>query len=352
MNAPSSLLLEAEALLEQRQLTESLRAFHRAELHGADPDRCSGGRWMASMLLGRYSNAWRECDAIRFRGLPDPHRFWDGECVLGRSVIVRCLHGFGDAVQFLRYVRMLRSQAAHVIVEVAPRFLELARCIDGVEHVITWGDQAQVDPPHWDVQIELTELLYFFRTELSDLPLATRYLHLPADTLRSAERELPSPGPPRVGLVWSCGEWNLSRSIPLAVFEPMMRDDGIEFWNLQGGPARDDARALRLPLRDAPRFCADAGLVPLAAFVAQLDLVISVDTFAAHLGGALGIPTWVLLRHAADWRWMFDRDDCPWYPSLRLFRQEKHGGWADVVQRVHQQLASLVSVHSAHKAIA
>lgn len=352
MNPPSALLLEAEALLEQRQLTEALRAFHRAELHGADPDRCSGGRWTASMLLGHYSNAWRECDAIRFRGHPDPHRFWDGESVRGRTVIVRCLHGFGDAVQFLRYVPMLRSQAAHVIVEVSPRFVEFAPCIEGVEHVITWGDQAPDHPPQWDVQIELTELPYFFRTELSDLPLATRYLHLPAAALRSAERELPSSGRPRVGLVWSCGEWDLSRSIPLAVFEQMVRNDGVEFWNLQGGPARDDARALRLPLRDAPRFCADAGLLPLAAFVAQLDLVITVDTLAAHLGGALGIPTWVPLRHAADWRWMVDRDDSPWYPSLRLFRQQKPGEWAEVVQRLDQQLASFIRAHCAPTAIA
>lgn len=346
MKDPESLLLEAESLLDDRRLAEAIREFHGAEQHGADADRCSAGRWMASMLLGRFESAWRESDAIRRRGAPDPHRFWNGESIDGRSVIVRCLHGFGDAIQFLRYIPLLRRRASRVIVEVAPLFVELAECMDGVDCVIPWGKRAPSQPPPWDVQIEVTELPYFFRTELHDLPIATKYIQLPQPMLRSAARCFPASDRMRVGVVWSCGEWNLSRSIPLKAMQPLFQALRCEFWNLQGGAARKEWHSCsRMSnLHDAPEFCADAGLLPLACFMAQLDLIITVDTLAAHLGGALGVPTWVLLRYDADWRWMIGRNDSPWYPSLRLFRQDRNREWSDVIARVHLELArSIVS---------
>lgn len=351
MKDPESLLLEAESLLDDRCLREAIQSFDRAEHHGANADRCSAGRWMASMLLGRFESAWRESDAIRRRGAPDPHRFWNGESIDGRSVIVRCLHGFGDSIQFLRYIPLLRRRASHVIVEVAPQFVDLAECTEGVDCVLPWAKKHSAQAPHWDVQIEVTELPYFFRSELHNLPVATNYIHLPQPMLRSAARCFPATDRMRVGVVWSCGEWNLSRSVPLQAMQPLLEDSRMQFWNLQGGAVRSEWRSCsRMSnLHEASEFCADAGLLPLACFMAQLDLVITVDTLAAHLGGALGVPTWVLLRYDADWRWMTGRNDSPWYPSLRLFRQDRNREWSDVIARVRRELAQSIASSSDEK---
>ena len=121
---------------------------------------------MAHMLAGNFAAAWRESDAIRQRGAPDPHRYWTGDDLRGQRVILRCLHGYGDAVQFLRYVPRLRALASHLVVEVPPAMMEIASCFDGVDDVITWGAGAPAVPPEWNAQVEVMELPYLFRTEL------------------------------------------------------------------------------------------------------------------------------------------------------------------------------------------
>lgn len=307
---------------------------------------------MAFMMLGRFEHAWKESDAIRLRGTPDPHRFWNGEDIRGKAVIVRCLHGFGDAVQHLRFLPSLRERAARTILEVPPGMVELAHCFAGTDEIITWGDAAHKQVPHWDVQVEVVELPYQLRLRIEDLPFAAQYLHPPRTAIKSASAPFRNSPRPRVGVAWSCGEWNLSRSIPIDELRPIIRAANIDFWNLQGGPVRREWQRFepRLNVRDAPEFCADAGLLPLAAFVSQLDLIITVDTLVAHLGGALGIPTWIMLQHAADWRWMVNRDDSPWYPSLRLFRQPQPGAWSDVIRNVQRALRDwLDALHAARQ---
>jgi hypothetical protein len=334
-------LTHAEALLDGRHLDPALACFDIAERRGADPNRCSAGRWMAWMLLGNFEKAWQESDAIRRRGAPDPHRFWNGESIRGKRLIVRCLHGFGDSVQFLRYVPALRHIAGRVILEVAPRFVDLARCIDGADEVITWGAHAPAVSPEWDVQMEVTELPYFFRTRQRDLPMATNYIRVPQHLLRSASRALHRDDRARVGAVWSSGEWDPSRSMPFESLKQIVSNTGFTFWNLQGGKVRQQWSSLAgaTNVFDATAFCADSGILPLAAFIAQLDLVITVDTLVAHLAGALGRPVWLMLQQAADWRWMANRDDSPWYPSMRIFRQAKQGDWASVANQVRHSLA-------------
>ena len=338
MGVPADLLLrDAEALLEERTVAEALRLFDAAEEAGAHPDRCSGGRWMAHTLLGDLDAAWRESDAIRERGAPDPHRMWLGGEIEGRVVMLRCLHGFGDSVQMLRYAPQLAARAAKLIVEVNPHFIELARCFDGVEHVIAWGEQTPVAQPHWDVQIEVNELPYLFRTSASDVPATGRYLRLPRAS--RAVMQIGAEDKLKVGLVWASGAWNSSRSVPPELLCPLLETPNCEFWNLQGGEALQQATGLC----DRPNFHLDphcpASLLRLAQVISEIDLVITPDTLAAHLAGALDVPAWVMLQRAADWRWMLDREDSPWYPSLRLFRQERAGDWKGVVDTIQQQLA-------------
>ena len=335
----ADLLDRAEEMLDRRKLSEASRMFHQAEAIGAAPDRCSSGRWMASMLGGDFEGAWRESDAIRLRGKPDPHRFWNGEDLQGARVMVRCLHGFGDAVQMLRYASQLREIASHVIFEVPQQMLSLAPLFRNVDETITWGDAAPQKPPEWDVQVEITELPYLFRTTLAELPITTSYLKLPETMVRQTAHAMGPVPRPRIGLVWASGEWNPERSVPLALLEPLIDETSFEFWTLQGDTAANDARRWIKAgmIRDARAVCRD-GLVSLAATIANLDLVITVDTLAAHLAGALGKPAWVMLQYSADWRWMTAREDSPWYPTIRLFRQPKPGDWSVTVDTVRDAL--------------
>jgi hypothetical protein len=329
-------LEQAEALLDRRD-PGALQIFDLAEACGANADRCAAGRWMAHMFAGDFASAWRESDAIRRRGGHDPHRLWTGESIEGSRIIVRCLHGYGDAIQFLRFAPRLRTLAAEVTYEVPPALFELAQHIDGVDPVVTWGRLAPANPIFWDAQIEVMELPYIFRTETRDLPIAKRYLQLPQTRCNCVNRKM-GRSHPRVGVVWAAGDWNPSRSIPFPAFSGLLSEPCCEFWSLQGGGAQSDWN--QLPPSPRLRDSADLGdgLLNLACVISQLDLVITVDTLAAHLAGAMGIPAWVLLQHAADWRWMAGGATSPWYPSLRLFRQHVSGDWPGVIEEVRQEL--------------
>jgi hypothetical protein len=297
---------------------------------------------MVAMLRGDFEAAWRESDAIRSRGVQDAYRFWQGEDFAGKRVILRCLHGYGDTVQLIRYAPLIRKRAAKLIVEVAPAMLELTTMFEGIDEVITWGPRAPKEPLQWDVQIEINELPYVFRTHAEELPLAKRYLKLPDSLLRTSQVEARVPGNLRVGLVWASGDWNPSRSVPAPLLERLLATACVEFWNLQGGTSRGQWECFRQRSRlHEAEECEDS-IVRLAALVAQLDLLITPDTLAAHLAGALGTPACVMLEHAADWRWQHKRGDSPWYPSLRLFRQQRVGDWEGVIASVQSELTSLV----------
>jgi hypothetical protein len=330
----------AEALLAARELDAAEAAFHSAIAGGADPDRCSAGRWMVQMLRGQYEAAWRESDAIRARGGEDPHRFWLGEDVRDRRVMVRSLHGFGDAVQMLRFAPQLRELAASVVWEVAPDLLELAHCFAGVDEVVTWGDRAPTQAPEWDVQVEVMELPHLFRTTLAQLPVATKYVHLPEQICQSAASAMRDSGRLRAGLCSAASTWDERRTLPPMELNELVSEDQVEWWCMdRTGGLRGDPR-----LRNLRDECGD-GLMMLAAAIANLDLVITVDTLAAHLSGALGKPTLVLLQHGADWRWMVKRHDSPWYPTMRLYRQSSPGAWHDVVAQVSRDLKAWTAQH-------
>ena len=176
----------------------------------------------------------------------------------------------------------------------------------------------------------------FFEPYRASCQIATRYLRLPLDVERQAATAMASPCGPRAGLVWAAGEWNPGRSVPLPLLQPLLESPGCEFWSLQGGSA---ARQLPHNLRDA-NICGE-GILALAAAISQLDLVITVDTLAAHLAGALGKPVWLLLAQNADWRWMTGRSDSPWYPSMRLFRQTSPGNWESPLGSIRSELTKL-----------
>ena len=337
------LIPAAEAALAEEDLAATVRFADLAEEAGAEPDRCAGNRWVAHMLGGDFEAAWRESDAIRGRGRADPHRFWHGEDLRGKRVILRSLHGFGDAVQMFRFLPRLQTLVRHLTVEVPPRLVELAPYFEGMGEVITWGENAPAEPPMWDVQLEVMELPYLLRVRSEDLGPCSGYLRLPEE-LRAGAAELvrgsraAGGSEPRVGVIWTAGHWNAARSIPFELVELLGGVPGCEFWSLEGRSGRERDCVLPAGWRDVYEF--GDGLLRLAAIVEQMDLLITVDTLAAHLAGALGVPCWLLLQYRADWRWMSGRENSPWYPSLRLWRQGSPGDWAGLIERVSAALGA------------
>lgn len=314
-----------------------------AEDSPADP----GQAWFAAMRRGDWLEAWRHTDRIESRRrerqgpgfVPRPeHLRWDGTPFEGRSVLVRCEHGLGDTIQFIRFVPQLARMAREVTVLVQPHLLELFEGAPGLGVVRNgWTDAPA--PPH-DVEIEIMELPYALRATLDSLPPA--YPHLAGRVAGKLAFDWPRDGRPRVGLLWTASEWDDSRSIPLALLEPLVRARNMHFFSLQQGPAAADPMLARWPV--IPLSPHTTQVASAAAALLELDLLITVDNMMAHLAGTVGCPTWVLLKREADWRWMDGRADSPWYPGMRLFRQPKEGDWHSVVAAVVQELSLVRSV--------
>jgi hypothetical protein len=310
-----------------------------------DPVPEVAGDWFAAMRAGDWESAWRATDRIEvprrarqaspgFIRRPE-HLRWDGTPLAGRTVLVRCEHGLGDTLQFMRFVPVLGAATVHLMVQ--PHLVRLLRNAPGLGQVHDyWTDEA---PPAHEVDIEVMELAYATRCTLATVP--PPYPHLRAQLPRS--RLLPARDQDRlrVGLLWAASDWDSSRSLSLAAMALVFEIPGVEFFSLQQGPAAADPLLREHQVEVLSTRTAQVEMA--AAAMCELDLVITVDGMAAHLAGTLGRPTWVVLKHQADWRWMDDAKDTPWYPSMRLFRQPRAGDWAGAMQEVANALRNAAS---------
>lgn len=304
-----------------------------------------GVRWSQAMRRGDFEAAWRETDRIEdARRAAETaggvvrqthHLVWNGTPFAGRRVLVRCTHGLGDTLQFVRYVPHLRAMARSVTLLAQPHLLPLFTGSDAFGNVRNgWTDEPA--PPH-DVEVEVMELPYAFRSTLETLPREVPYLPL-APAWRAAERlpHFDAAARLRVGLLWAASEWDASRSIAPAALAALAGVRDVAFYSLQQGAARRAWRSA--PIRIEPLHRHTESIDALAAAILALDLVITVDGMVAHLAGALGRPVWVLLKHDADWRWMEGRADSPWYPTLRIFRQPRPHDWPATLEAVAARL--------------
>jgi hypothetical protein len=293
--------------------------------------------WQEAMLDGDFERAWTISDAVmRQRAgqscadLPYHLRWvWDGAAFCGRNVLVRCYHGLGDTLQFIRFVRKLAAVATSVVVEAQPALLPLLSSVRGISALYPLGAAI----PTYEVAIESMELPHALRIRLDDLPGPIPYLKPPPTTSRLALTAWSRPRRLRVGLVWAAGDWRRERSLPPPLLTPLARLP-LDLVCLQLGPARHDPSAAALFRTFASAVSQDATITETAALLCDLDLIVTVDTMVAHLAGALGRPVWALLDSDADWRWMRSRDDSTWYPTMRLFRQTPPGEWEPVVDRL------------------
>ncbi len=323
----------AQDAFANRRIPECLALLNRVEELGYSLDQCDAWRWNCWMLLGRFEEAWRVSGRIIQRGCFDPNRLWDGQPFANKRVIIRCLHGFGDAIQFLRYARLMRRSAATITAQTHPQLVGLLRGIPFLDRVITWGEVSE-----WDQQIEVMELPRAFRTTIDTVPARVPYLFADRQNRLRSVAAMDRSANPRVGLLWEGGDWNPARNVPLREFLQVLAVPGVEFYSFQRGGGRDELISLDRDgrIHDLSGDSPDVSI--FAADLTNMDLLITVDTMAAHLAGALGKPVWVLLPYQADWRWMLDRCDSPWYPTMRLFRQTAPGDWRRPIARAAAEL--------------
>ena len=304
------------------------------------------------LTLGEFERGWREYEwrwsKEEFRRPAIAQPAWDGSPLAGRTLLVQAEQGLGDTIQFIRYVPILQSQGANVFAEVRPALVPLFSQ-SGIRGLIP----QQSALPHFDVHASLLSIPRLLNTSLDSIPAQVPYLSAEPRLIDHWRRKLGEQNGFKVGIFWQVAKNSPlpGRSFPLSATEPLARLPGVCLVSLQKGFGTEQipTNAERVPVLDfANELDETSGpFMDTAALVSELDLVISADSAVAHLAGALGVPGWVLLPLAADWRWMHSRLDSPWYPTLRLFRQERRGDWAGVFEKVASALKALMNQEGA-----
>lgn len=324
---------------------EALEAYNR--VLDTDPGNIPAhfSKAFVFLTLGEFRKGWPEYEwrwkesqvGKSKRNYAQP--LWLGdEPVEGRTVLLHAEQGLGDTIHFCRYASRVKALGAKVILEVQPALKTLLAEVEGVEEVVALGDPL----PPFDLHCPLLSMGLVFQTEVKSIPSDVPYLQ--ADPVRISKwtRKLGPGSRPRVGIVWSGNPKHLgdhARSIPFSSLVPLL-SDAFEWVSLQKVIREEEEP---LVLNSTVRHFGDdiADFSDTAALVELMDLVISVDTSVAHLAGALNRPLWVLIPYLPDWRWLLERDDSPWYPSARLFRQPRAGEWNEVFERVRSELQGL-----------
>jgi tetratricopeptide (TPR) repeat protein len=344
-------------LTELGRFFEARAAYQYAM--GIDPNNPSllWNLALFQLWLGDFEAGWRGREA-RWnvpgiaKGYPKLDTpMWIGEeSIAGKTVAVCQDEGIGDVIQFVRYVPKLAARGARVILVVNKELCPLLSGLRGVSHCLP-KSQGMVVPP-FDFHVAIDSLPFAFGTRLDSIPLGRDYLPPPEARLVQAWEDRLGPHEKlRVGLVWSGNPRHSNdrnRSLPLRSLAPFL-DVDAQFVSLQKGPRPEDAETLRERKEIVDHTAQLTDFAETAALVSCLDVVITVDTSVAHLAGALGRATWLLLPYVADWRWLLNRDDSPWYPTVRLFRQSETRDYGSVVERVREELLVRISSFEAEQ---
>ena len=338
------------ALRDQGKFEAAMAQYRRALRHNPD---YAGAHWNLSLVLlltGNFKDGWQEyewrweADVGKPWKRDFPQPLWDGTDLSGKTILLHAEQGFGDTLQFIRYAPLVAKHGAQVIIECQPEMKSLLQSVEGVTRLAAKGEPL----PDFDVHAPLLRLPMAFETMLDTIP--TQVPYITADPERAAvwrRRIAGKRNTFKVGLAWSGNPTqgnDRNRSCSLAMYAALGRVRDVAFYSLQKGEA---AKQTASPLDGMALidFTGDLhDFADTAALMSNLDLIISVDTSVAHLAGAVGKPVWTLLTFAPDWRWLLEREDCPWYPTMRLFRQERPGDWPGAVARAAEALQDMVRV--------
>lgn len=301
---------------------------------------------LALLSVGRYPEGWAEYEwRWRTEGFQRERRDfripqWNGGDLAGKRLLVWTEQGFGDCFQFARYLPLLSGRGGEVAVEIQPALERVMKSLAGVDQWIVRGKLL----PKFDCHIPLMSLPHVLRTTLATVPADIPYLSAEPERVAMWKERLAGLPGFRIGLCWQGSQRhhsNYLRSLPVSALAPLVDLPGVGAVSLQRDGAEELAKAgLADRVRDwTGEMDRDGAFVDSAAIIDNLDLVVTVDTAIAHLAGALGRPVWLLLGAAPDFRWLLTREDSPWYPTLRIFRQQKQKDWGPVVERVRHALA-------------
>ncbi|MBE7564008.1 tetratricopeptide repeat protein [Acidithiobacillus sp. HP-6] len=327
----------ALVLAERDIVEEAYSLFQRAyEVSAGDPT--TGFDFgLFALSLGRYEEGFQlyelrfaakeNCNPIRF---PE-HERWDGNALQGKRILIHAEQGIGDLIQTVRYVTELKRRGGRVLLETREPLLRLFSRLEDVEEVFL----ENTDIPTFDVFAPIMSLPHLCGTTVATIPNQFPYLTVDPQWIAKWAPSLPQKGL-RVGVVWACNPLarnGQDRSLALSKLAPLAEIDGLHLISLQKGEAAE-AQIGEVDFPLLPLGTEIGDFADTAAIISQLDLVLTVDTAVAHLSGALNVPTWVMLSHDGDWRWLRKRSDSPWYPSVRLFRQPAPGDWNGLISEV------------------
>lgn len=347
---------EGAALNQLCRYQEAIAKYDAALALEPDHACAHWNRALLLLLLGRYAEGWSEyhwrlrTDAIHL-GQAHTHTQprWGGSCFQGKRLLVHYEQGLGDVLQFIRYLPLVKARGGTVIFAAPKAIAPLVKDWPCIDTLLVSGRKSGGEAA-FDLCVSLMDLPGLFQTTLENLPGTSPYVRAEPARIKHWAQRFPEPGF-KVGLVWAGGAVGRDRVASLKLRSCQLQDlaqlgviPDVALFGLQKGPgaAQVDAHTQAFLIRNVGEAFADFS--DTAAAIGNMDLIISIDTSVAHLAGAMGKPTWVLLKFDADWRWLLERSDSPWYPSMRLFRQARNETWPVVIERVTQALQTQVAL--------
>ena len=329
------------ALEELGRSDDALAAYTKALAINPDQPDYHWNAALMHLLKGDYAVGWQEYEWRLRRARKLVREVggtrWDGSDPSSKTILIQTEQGFGDTFQFIRYVQLVKQRGARVIVECQPKTERLLSGAAGVDEIVS-RDQAV---PEFDRHIELLSLPHVFSTTLESIPAPPSYMSALPELIDAWRTRVNTASGLKVGLVWRGNPLNTinpKKSVPIDKVAGLCALEGVAWFSIQLDADEGELASIRAhALIDhcGPQL---TDWAETAALISELDLVITVDTGVAHLAGALGKPVWILLSHIPDWRWMMERQDSPWYPSARLYRQSAPSDWAGVLDHVRRDL--------------
>ena len=341
-----------QLLQRKGQVDEAMVCYQKAI--DIDPNLAGAhfNKALTLLLSGNFQQGWKEFEwrwkSEVFCSYNSCKRnflqpLWDGSDINERTILLHAEQGFGDTIQFIRYAQLVRERGAKVILECQKELSSLLQNVDGIHRVVARGEKL----PEFDLHCPLLSLPLFFDTTFKNIPARIPYVYVDNILIQNWKDKIQYDNSKlKLGLVWSGRltheQDHRFRSCSLDILSPLGQLNNITFYSLQKG---EGARQAKYP-PEGMRFFDYTDNIDnfsdTAAFIMNLDLIISVDTAVAHLAGALGKRVWILLPFVPDWRWLLNREDSPWYPTMRLFRQPSLGDWESVIAKVKNELQKLL----------
>ncbi len=334
-------------LAQQGQFVAAAYCYRQALRINPRHGMALGNRALLHLLQGDFANGWPDFEQRWARPGVAPRAFekppWDGSPLLGKTILVYAEQGLGDTIQFARYLPLVQRRGGKVVFECPPALIGLFTGFVGIDQIVSTDSIL----PTFHENIPLMSLPGLFRTTLATIPADIPYLD--AERLndlhwRRVMNETASVtvrSSVNIGIAWQGNPTHghdRERSIPLKLFDSLAEVDKVRLISLQVGPGTDQLKTVTFPIADLGSRFDPNSLTDLAAVLMNMDLVVTVDTSVAHLAGAMGVPVWVLLPVVPDWRWLLERTDSPWYPTMRLFRQRRRNDWDEVFTRIAAEL--------------